>query len=77
MALAGRVIASHYANSVDRQIGVQTQLRCAPAEDGEAIRELRPGEHFAMLDDSLGWAWGYAGEDHRVGYVHLSMIEAG
>ena len=22
-----------------------------------------------MLDDSLGWAWGYAGEDRRVGYV--------
>ena len=36
----------------------------------------RPGKHFAMLDDSLGWAWGYAGEDHRVGYVHLSTIKA-
>ena len=22
-----------------------------------------------MLDDSLGWAWGYAGKDRRVGYV--------
>ena len=22
-----------------------------------------------MLDDSLGWAWGYAGDDKRVGYV--------
>jgi hypothetical protein len=38
------------------------------------IRELSTGEHFAMLDDSLGWAWGYAGEDRRVGYVHLSAI---
>jgi hypothetical protein len=22
-----------------------------------------------MLDDSRGWAWGYAGPDGRVGYV--------
>ena len=22
-----------------------------------------------MLDESLGWAWGYAGSDQRVGYV--------
>ena len=22
-----------------------------------------------MLDDTLGWAWGYAGDDRRVGYV--------
>ena len=22
-----------------------------------------------MLDDTLGWAWGYAGPDGRVGYV--------
>ena len=33
------------------------------------IRELKEGEPFAMLDDSLGWAWGYAGEERRVGYV--------
>ena len=25
-----------------------------------------------MLDDSLGWAWGYAGEERRVGYVAAS-----
>jgi hypothetical protein len=70
------VISSHYANSVERQIAVKTQLRAAPAEDGDLIGELGPGEHFAMLDDSLGWAWGYAGKDRRVGYVHLSTIKA-
>ena len=74
MALAGRVIASHYANSVERKIAVKTPLRAAPAEDGEIIGELGAGEHFAMLDDSLGWAWGYAGEVRRVGYVQLSAI---
>jgi hypothetical protein len=27
-----------------------------------------------MLDDSLGWAWGYAGEERRVGYVPSSAL---
>ena len=77
VALAGRVIASHYAEPVPRDIGSATKLRAAPSEDGEVIRELATGDHFEMLDDSLGWAWGYAGDDRRVGYVHLSAISGG
>jgi hypothetical protein len=72
--LAGTVIASHYAQPVDREIATPALLRAGPAENAEIVRELAPGEHFAMLDDSLGWAGGYAGEDRRVGYVHLSAI---
>jgi hypothetical protein len=68
------VIASHYAEPVEREIALPTILRTAPADDAEAIRELAERDRFAMLDDSLGWAWGYAGEDRRVGYVHLSAI---
>ena len=74
MALAGRVIASHYAEPVEREIASTTPLRSGPSEAAESIRQLKPGERFDMLDDSLGWAWGYAGEDRRVGYVHLSAI---
>jgi hypothetical protein len=74
VALAGRVIASHYAEPVEREIAAATELRAAPSLEAEVIRELSPGERFDMLDDSLGWAWGYAGEDGRVGYVHLSAI---
>jgi hypothetical protein len=29
-----------------------------------------------MLDDSLGWAWGYAGSDRRVGYVRSETLTA-
>jgi hypothetical protein len=68
------VIASHYAEPVDRELAEATLLRAAPSNDVEPIRELARGEKFAMLDDSLGWAWGYAGKDRRVGYVHLSAI---
>jgi hypothetical protein len=68
------VIASHYAEAVEREIAVCTPLRSGPSDGAERIRDIAPGERFEMLDDSLGWAWGYAGEDRRVGYVHLSAI---
>jgi hypothetical protein len=68
------VIASHYAEPVEREIASPARLHAAPSEDAEIICDLAPGERFEMLDDSLGWAWGYAGEDRRVGYVHLSAI---
>jgi hypothetical protein len=37
--------------------------------DGEQRQLIEAGEPFLMLDDSLGWAWGYAGERRCVGYV--------
>ena len=69
MALAGRVIASHYAKPAGRTIRVPAALRAGPSLDAEVVRELDPNEPFLMLDDSLGWAWGYAGEGRQVGYV--------
>jgi hypothetical protein len=68
------VIASHYAETLDCRIAVPTALRTAPASDAPAIRDLAVGEPFAMLDDGLGWAWGYAGEDRRVGYVRSECL---
>ncbi len=35
---------------------------------------MTPGDAFAMLDDSLGWAWGYAGTERRVGYVRSDAL---
>ena len=68
------MIASHYAEPVDRVVVTSTPLRGAPSDEAEAIRQLDPGEAFAMLDDSVGWAWGYAGEDRRVGYVRSEAV---
>jgi hypothetical protein len=76
VALVGRVIASHYAEPVQRHLRVAAPLRRAPSEEGEVATELDPGEPFLMLDDSLGWAWGYAGEDGRVGYVRAEALQA-
>ena len=50
-------------------------LRQSASVDGEAIRELAAGEPFCMLDDTLGWAWGYAGDERRVGYVRSEALK--
>ena len=68
------MIASHYAEPLNRSIAAAAELRSAPSDDSEMIRRLEPGEPFAMLDDTLGWAWGYAGQDHRVGYVKSRAV---
>jgi hypothetical protein len=69
------VIASHYAEPVDRTVGAAATLRADPSDEAEAIRALVVGEPFAMLDESVGWAWGYAGKDRRVGYVRSEALK--
>ena len=68
------MIASHYAEPLACRIASPTALRDAPSNDGEAIRDLAAGEPFEKLDDSLGWAWGYAGTERRVGYVRSDAV---
>jgi oxalate decarboxylase/phosphoglucose isomerase-like protein (cupin superfamily) len=63
------VIASHYADPVERRLLSSTALRSAPSADGEELQRLEAGDAFRMLDESVGWAWGYAGREGRVGYV--------
>jgi hypothetical protein len=68
------VIASHYAEAVERAITTATDLREAPSTEAEVIRPMSAGERFLLLDDSLGWAWGYAGAEGRVGYVRSDAV---
>ena len=63
------MIASHYAEPAERVVAATAELRGAPSAAAEIIGEIAAGAKFRMLDDSLGWAWGYAGADGRVGYV--------
>jgi len=51
-------------------------LRAASSTDSEAMFVLKPGEPFLLLDDSLGWAWGYAGHDLLVGYLPSDTLAA-
>ena len=70
------MIASHYAEPLPRTVAEPAQLRSAPVDEADVLRDLRPGEPFDLLDSTLGWAWGYAGEERRVGYVRSDALGA-
>ena len=74
MSLAGIVIASHYAEPLERRVTRAAVLRDGPSDDCASLADLPGGAPFAMLDNSLGWAWGYAGADRRVGYVRSEAL---
>jgi hypothetical protein len=76
VALAGQVIASHYAEPLARALATAAELRSGPDEGSEVLAKLDAGAAFDLLDDSLGWAWGYAGEDRLVGYVRSEQLAA-
>jgi hypothetical protein len=68
------VIASHYAEPLLRKIAGACSLRSSPSEESEPVGDLQAGDPFELLDDSLGWAWGYGGPDRVVGYVRSECL---
>lgn len=72
MALAGTVIASHYAEPLAVRLSRPTTLLAAPQEEAEALCTLPAGAEMRILDKSRGWAWGYAGG--LVGYVPADAL---
>jgi hypothetical protein len=72
-ALAGRVIASHYAEPLVRHLVANAAFLAEPAEDDGLLAELAAGAEMRVLDISRGWAWGY-GPDGRVGYVRAEAV---
>ena len=76
VALAGRVIASHYAEPLLRRIAAPAAFRRSASDEAEVIAELEAGDALWLLDDTRGWAWGYAGPDRRVGYLRSEALES-
>ena len=68
------MIASHYAEPLQRKIRLAEPLRATPSADGDVVGELAPGDPFDLLDNTLGWAWGYAGAERIVGYVRSEAL---
>jgi hypothetical protein len=68
------VIASHYAEPIGKEAVINSPLRAGPSDESEELAEMEPGDPFSMLDDTLGWAWGYAGRDRVVGYVRSEAL---
>ncbi|MBO9574532.1 MAG: C40 family peptidase [Sphingobium sp.] len=75
VALANLYFAPHYAAPVPRVvIAPSVPLRAAPGAAATAVSELLHGETFNMLDARGGWAWGYCGHDHYVGYLPVAAL---
>ena len=74
VALAGRVIASHFADPVEHTLARSAAFRAAPDGSAEVLADLVAGDSFRLLDCGLGWAWGYAGPEGRVGYVPAGAL---
>ncbi|WP_407822148.1 SH3 domain-containing protein [Sphingomonas arvum] len=72
MALAGRVIASHFAEPLVRRLSAPAALLAAPEDGAEVLAQLVENAELAMLDNSRGWAWGYAAG--LVGYVRSAAV---
>ena len=70
------MIASHYAEPLLRHLAAAAPLRRSANADSEQIAGLKAGDELWLLDDTGGWAWGYAGEDKRVGYVRSEALGA-
>ena len=73
VCLAGKVIASHYAEPLVRHLVAAAPLMAEPANDAEPVAALNAGDEIRMLDNSRGWAWGY-GPDGKVGYVSAEAV---
>lgn len=77
IALAGRLFTPHYAVPEARDCSWQAaDILAAPAADAPRVSQLLPGETFHIVEASGGWAWGFAGHDHYVGYVAAALLDA-
>ncbi len=72
-ALAGRVIASHYAEPLLRRITTAVMTYAEPSHDSAEVASVDVGDPLRMLDCSRGWAWGYLA-DGRVAYISAEAV---
>lgn len=73
--MADLVFAPHYARALPHSVTAPSaMLRTKANEDSPAGSQLLMGESFHVLDEAGGWAWGYCGQDHYVGYVRADAL---
>ncbi len=76
VSLAGKLFAPHYAQAVDFMCA-QPFAAMHEKPGGDQSSELLCGERFMLLDVNGGWAWGWSGHDHYVGYMAFSALKVG
>jgi cell wall-associated NlpC family hydrolase len=74
-SLEGVMPADAYADGRVRQAIVPAAaIRRAPDAASEQMDQLLFGEHFEVLDEAGGWAWGQARRDGYVGHVAVADL---
>lgn len=77
VAAAHQHLAPHYAAAIAHVCTAPSaMLHGRPDASASAVTQLLHGETFHMLDIRAGWAWGYCGHDHYVGYVRAEALVA-
>ncbi|CAN5373865.1 C40 family peptidase [soil metagenome] len=75
IAAAQEHLSPHYAASVPlRCASASTMVHGKPEDTDSAVTQILHGEKFHMLDERAGWAWGYCGHDHYVGYARMEAL---
>jgi cell wall-associated NlpC family hydrolase len=74
IALAGTLLAPHYAQAEACYCLASTAMRARPSMEAPSVSQLIQGEGFALLDQAGGWAWGYSLHDHYVGYLPADAV---
>lgn len=75
VAVSARHLAPHYAASIPfRCAAPSAMVTGAPGTAETAVTQLLHGETFHVLELRAGWAWGYCGHDHYVGYVPMEAL---
>ncbi len=77
LALAGQLFVPHYARAMPMRCNaVRTAIMDGTKPESKMTSELLLGEDFMALEISGGWAWGYCGHDHYVGYVEAAHLNS-
>jgi cell wall-associated NlpC family hydrolase len=75
VATATHHLAPHYAAATPYACTAANAIVVGDAKAGaSAVTQLLHGELFHVLDLRAGWAWGYCGHDHYVGYVPVTAL---
>lgn len=77
LELQGVVPAAHYRRPRAMICAAPAAAIRRSADDrAEQLDQLLFGEHFEVLDEAAGWAWGRARRDGYVGYAPVSSLAA-
>lgn len=66
--------APHYAAPADWVFTAQAELLASADAGATIVDTAQPGDGFALLDLTGGWAWGYRVANHAVGYVRADLV---